>query len=245
MRLAPFWCYYGGKNRSAHWYPAPEHGTIVEPFAGAAGYACRYSNCQVILVDKSPIICAVWRYLIATTPKEILELPDIPEGATVDDLPISQEARWLAGFWCNKANVQPMKRESAFSKYATRQGHVGGWSNITRQRIATQVDRIKHWAIIEGDYTKAPDIAATWFIDPPYDNRAGLYYPHQPQSFGKLGQWCQTRQGLAIVCENKGATWLPFRRLKTIKNTNNKGSSEVIWLNKAPKHWAGVQEVLF
>jgi hypothetical protein len=245
MTLRPFWCYYGGKNRAAHWYPAPEHDTIVEPFAGAAGYACRYPDRQVILVDANPIICGVWRYLIASTPEEILQLPDIPKDGTVDDLPICQEGQWLAGFWCNKANVRPMRTESVFSRYSTRRGHVGGWSSFTRQRIASQVDRIKHWQVIEGDYTTAPDIEATWFIDPPYNNKAGFYYPHQPQSFDKLGAWCRARQGLAIVCENKGARWLPFKDLKNIKNTNNMGSAEVIWINRAPKYWTGVQKVLF
>ena len=39
--LLPFWAYYGGKWRSAPRYPAPVHGRIIEPFAGAAGYAMR------------------------------------------------------------------------------------------------------------------------------------------------------------------------------------------------------------
>ena len=42
-RLRPFFCYYGGKWRAAPKYPPPEHDTIVEPFAGAAGYATRYA----------------------------------------------------------------------------------------------------------------------------------------------------------------------------------------------------------
>ena len=87
---------------------------------------------------------------------------------------------------------------------------------MTRQRIALQVDRIKHWQVIEGDYTTAPDIEATWHIDPPYNNKPGKYYPYQPDSFADLGQWCTTRKGLVMVCENDGAEWLPFKPLRTI-----------------------------
>jgi len=42
--LRPFWRYYGGKWRAAPRYPAPRHDLIIEPFAGAAGYAMRYPD---------------------------------------------------------------------------------------------------------------------------------------------------------------------------------------------------------
>ena len=61
--LRPFWCYFGGKWRAAPHYPAPIHSTIVEPFAGAAGYSTRYPDRQVVLIDKDPVIVGLWRYL--------------------------------------------------------------------------------------------------------------------------------------------------------------------------------------
>ncbi len=245
--LAPFWRYYGGKNRAAPIYPQPEHATIVEPFAGAAGYSCRYPDRKVVLVDRSPIIAGIWRYLIATPAAEILAIPDIPEGGTVDDLAVCQEARWLAGFWCNDGTVTPCKRPSGFAK-ADAPG-IRGWGALSRQRIAEQVDRIRHWQIIQGEYHDAPDIAATWHVDPPYKDKAGSYYPEQPASFGALGEWCRTRQGLVMVCENEGAEWLPFRPLASIKSNpskHGKGKSrEVIWLNRRPTTSWGVQSGLF
>lgn len=247
MGLAPFWRYYGGKNRAAPLYPQPEHDTIVEPFAGAAGYSCRYPDRNVILVDKSPIIAGIWRYLIATPAAEILALPDIPEGGTVDDLPVCQEARWLAGFWCNDASVSPRKRPSGFAK-ADAAG-VRGWGARSRQRLATQVDHIRHWQVIEGDYHDAPDIKATWHIDPPYNNQAGRLYPNQPNSFAALAEWCKARRGLVMVCENEGADWLPFERLAAIQSNpskrGKKRSAEVIWLNRRPRYAWGVQAGLF
>ena len=146
--LQPFWRYYGGKNRAAKLYPAPEHDIIIEPFAGAAGYSCRYHWKQVILVDRSPIIAGIWRYLIKASAAEVLAIPDIPDGGTVDDLPawVPQEARWLAGFWCNNGTVNPCKRPSKW----VRENMVGGWQGWThpcRQRIAKQMGSINRISV--------------------------------------------------------------------------------------------------
>lgn len=242
--MSPFWRYYGGKFRAASRYPSPEHDTIVEPFAGAAGYACRHPDRNVILIDKSPIIAGLWRYLIAASSSEILEIPDIPDGGTVDDLPVCQEARWLAGFWCNSGTAAPRKTPSAWARKYSNSHNWVGWGSRVRERVAGQVDRIGHWQIIEGDYTEAPDIEATWHIDPPYNNAAGSLYPHQPGCFGDLASWCRSRRGLVMVCENAGASWLPFRRLGEIKSNATRTSAEVLWLNKSPRYWCGVQSLL-
>ena len=247
--LQPFWRYYGGKNRAAKLYPAPEHDIIIEPFAGAAGYSCRYHWKQVILVDRSPIIAGIWRYLIKASAAEVLAIPDIPEGGSVDDLPawVPQEARWLAGFWCNTGTVTPSKRPSKWARSHADSHNWLGWGARARDRCARQASKVSHWRIIEGEYSDAPDIEATWHIDPPYANKAGKYYPHQPESFAALAEWCEARRGLVMVCENQGADWLPFRSLATIKanesRTGGKTSAEVIWTNRQPSLSDGGQRV--
>jgi hypothetical protein len=227
MTVGPFWRYYGGKWRAAPRYPAPEFDTIVEPFAGAAGYSCRYPSRRVILIDKSPIICGIWRYLIAATPAEILALPDIPEGGTVDDIDVCQEARWLVGFYMNEATTGPRKSPS---KRAAR-GGMWGWNARARRRIARGILRVNHWQIIEGDYTSSPDIAATWMVDPPYQTKAGSYYPEQPDSHRALGEWCLSRQGQVIACDQVGADWLPWNARLDLKSGDNskKVSREVVY----------------
>ena len=248
MSLRPFWRYYGGKWRNAPHYPPPEHDTIVEPFAGAAGYSLRYPSKRVVLVDKSPVIAGIWRYLIAVSPAEVLALPDIPEGGTVDDCDMPQEARWLAGFWCNNGAAAPRKSPSKWARGGPDVHGWGGWNARSRARIATQVDSIRHWEIIEGDYANAPDIAATWHVDPPYSTRAGSYYSEQPDDFGALGAWCRTRRGLVMACEQNGADWLPFQPIASFRSSPSQGkdrsSGEVLWLNRSPAGW-GVQQPLF
>lgn len=99
MSLRPFFGYYGGKYRNARkHYPRPAYGTIVEPFAGSAGYSVRYPDRRVILCEKDPKVAAVWRYLLAVSPTEILAIPDVPLDGTVHDLPgLPQVAGLLRG----------------------------------------------------------------------------------------------------------------------------------------------------
>ena len=82
--LRPFWRFYGGKWRSSLLYPQPKHGTLIEPFAGSAGYSLRYPDLNVILVEKYDVIAEIWRWLIGASPAEIRAIPEV---ANVDDLP--------------------------------------------------------------------------------------------------------------------------------------------------------------
>jgi hypothetical protein len=71
------------------------------------------------------------------------------------------------------------------------------------------VEKIRQWRIIEGDYSKAPDVDAHWFIDPPYQ-QAGYTYRCNHIDYPGLAKWCKQRRGYLQVCENTEANWLPF-----------------------------------
>ena len=110
------------------------------------------------------------------------------------------------------------------------------WGPEVRAVLAAQAGQVAHWQVVEGDYTTAPDIEATWFVDPPY-LRAGRMYRHSSRDidYAALGAWCRSRCGQVMVCENSGADWLPFEDHHVAKSTpgsRGKGrSSEALWTN--------------
>lgn len=232
--LRPFWRYYGGKWRAAPRYPKPLHDTIIEPFAGAAGYSLRYAHLQVVLVEKYPIIAEMWRYLIGVTPAEVRRVPLVD---AIGDLPawVADGAKHLVGFCMNSAATSPRKQLSSGCRALRAQGRtMEGWTEARRELVASQVENIHHWCVIEGDYTSAPDVKATWFIDPPYNNAAGAHYVHSKLAYGELATWCGSRQGQTIVCENEGADWLPFQPFETSKaGPNSKGSKEAMFYRES------------
>lgn len=173
--LRPFFRYHGAKWRAtaAGLYQAPQLDVIIEPFAGAAGYALHHPERQVILVEKYPVIAEIWRWLISASVDEIMAIPPVDD---VADLPpqTALGARYLVGFAMNAACTSP-RRRIARSGLALRAAgrRFYGWTEAFRERVASQVPHIRHWRVIEGDYTEAPDVAATWFVDPPYILQGG------------------------------------------------------------------------
>lgn len=232
--MRPFWGYYGSKYRIAPRYPAPRFGHIVEPFAGSAGYALRYPDLDVTLVDAYPVVAGIWRYLIGVSSAEVLRIPLVD---STDDLPawVPQEARWLVGMTLNGGGADPKKTLSSGRRALRDAGRLTqGWSEKQRADTAHQVGRIRHWKILEGGYEAAPDVIADWFVDPPYNNKAGSYYRRKVADYVLLGEWCRARRGQVMVCENVGADWLPFVPFMDAKaGPGGSGvSREAIWLNE-------------
>lgn len=229
--LRPFFTFYGGKWRVAKRYPPPDKSIIVEPFAGSAGYSLRYPDKQVVLVDSDPVIAGVWKYIISAKESEIRRLPLNFEH--IDDLSVPDEAKWLIGFWLNKGTVAPSKSPSAWMRAGTHK--TSFWGEAIRERIASQQQYVRHWAILNESYHTVPNLYATWFIDPPYSTQSGRYYRMSDINYTELSSWCKTRAGQTIVCEQEGANWLdfqPFMKIKSNESSRGKSvSSEVIWTN--------------
>ena len=217
--------YFGSKRRLASTYPAARHDTIIEPFAGAAGYSLQGDHWtrNVILYDINPEVINVWRYLQAATEQQITDLPDIVAGQPYPvphDHPAYSMMRWATGGTSNKNTVGgwPPKR----------------WTPL-RLYVASQLHKIRHWQIIEGDYTDAPDIEATWFIDPPYQHQGHRYaFGSTDINYSTLGKWAKSRIGQAIVCEQEPADWLPFGHHASVRTQirDNPLVSELIWTNE-------------
>ena len=240
MRLRPFFSYYGSKHRIACRYPPPITGHIIDCFAGSAAYPCQYPALQVTLVEANPKVAGTWDYIIRAPESEVRSLPllgrDEGVGALPDSLP--QEARWLIGFWLAKGRGAPFINPSKWRREKFDLPEYAGsfWGERARERIASQQRRVRHWRVIEGDYTASPDVRADWFVDPPYEGNAGMAYNaygSHKLNYAELALWCQRRRGQAIVCERAGASWLPFAPFLTALGTNGTHrtgiSREVIW----------------
>jgi site-specific DNA-adenine methylase len=52
----PLFKWFGSKWLSAKTLPIPICDTIIEPFAGGAGYSLRYFDKKVILAEKNPMV---------------------------------------------------------------------------------------------------------------------------------------------------------------------------------------------
>lgn len=238
--LRPFLSYFGAKWRTARHYPAPRHDRIVEPFAGSAGYSVRHAERDVVLVDSYPPVVAAWRYLISAREADLRALPDVEDGQSVRELGVSYGAECLIGFWLHQGVATPGIRPSAWlRRYRTEKPNwTVGWGPRLRERLARQLAAIRHWTIIEGDYRNAPRTLSTWFVDPPYVAQ-GRKYPSQPDSYEDLAEWCRGLPGQVIVCESKGAEWLPFTphmQAKVMSGHKRSGRfAEAIWTNEEPE----------
>ena len=216
--------YYGTKQKIARMYPAPTIYPIIEPFAGAAGYSCEWGlDKDVILYDINDHIVDVWTYLIGATKDDILNLPDVTYGMRVSDLNVPSGAKKLIGFCINCGSSAP--------KITCTKRCDKSWARY-RAKISNLVPRIKLWSIQKLSYYNVPNHYGTWHIDPPYQ-KAGKYYTgHGKIDFYSLGKWCQSRSGEVMVCENRGADWLPFVDFTRLRGASGNTQVEVIWRNK-------------
>lgn len=231
--MKPTFSYYGSKWRVARVYPPPREGLpIVEPFAGGAGYAHWFDDGRrdVLLFDTSPHVSALWTWLLSSTPQDVLALPLLDGGRVPDGLPFG--AQCLIGFFCGYALAKPREVLSPnvdWSLYPMKH-----WTDQSRAKVAENRKAMgDRWHFLAGGFSDAPDIEATWFIDPPYSNAAGKRYQQKITSYSDLAAWSINRKGRVIVCENEGANWMNFERATVQTGGNSRSKSiESIWVNE-------------
>ena len=213
--------YYGEKRQLAHLYPEPVFDQIVEPFAGSASYSLHGDRWrrQVHLVERDPRIADVWRWLIQDANRSAIEaLPDLKPGErSAEFLHIVLVATRTA----NGADSVAITPELAQA-----------WE-AARARMAQAVGHVKHWSIQCGEYTDAPDVAATWFVDPPYKGEpgAGYRFGSHTLDFDALQRWILDREGQAIACEGGFGQYLPFQPLRPGVDVPGRPRDEFVWSN--------------
>lgn len=206
---------------------------MVEPFAGSAGYSVYHlvkKNIDgAILVEKDPRVVELWHRLLSMTPAQVLALqPPAPGEYTKDFL------------WMTLAASNALAKIPGYG-FSVR---AAATAQTMLVRIAKLLPHVQGKVIlIEGSYERAPNIPATWFIDPPYQS-TGLHPLSRGNGYAAgcdtdaidyrhLARFCQTRHGTTIVCEYEGADWLPFHRLHNGYNSiGEKKIFEAVWERK-------------
>ena len=212
--------YYGSKSKIINYYPAPKKNTIIEPFCGSARYSLKYWEKDIILCDKYQRLIDIWLYLQTASAKDINSLPVLSKGQNLNDFKfMCPEEKDLMGFMiqagvnsprltCTEAGVRNQK--------------------TAKKNILNNLHKIKHWSIKCCDYADIENINATWFVDPPYQN-GGKYYIHKSINYNDLKDWCLTRRGDVIVCENTKADWIELKPLKKIQGMAQTNTTEAIY----------------
>lgn len=217
------WSYYGSKSKIVDCYPLPKYGKIIEPFAGSARYALKYWDRDVLLVDKYDVVVKIWKWLQRCSERDILSLK-VPEKKIDKSDYDCEEAVWLMGFMVqNSVGVPGLSL-----------GTLEGINpEANKKRIAKNLHKIRNWTIRQGCYTDLENESATWFIDPPYQFGGEYQYRHGSKkiNFADLSEWCKSRNGQVIVCENTKADWMEFRPMKNLFGSNQTKTVEAIWSN--------------
>jgi site-specific DNA-adenine methylase len=223
--------YYGSKSKIAKFYPKPEYETIIEPFAGGAFYSLFHKNKNIVLNEKNSVISNIWDFLINTaTKEEVLAVRDFYLGQNISELKVSKPHKDLIGFCINRGSTAP---RNIVPKWSCQVKSRPDWASTPYFRlteIANSIESVKHFQIFNKSYEELDNVEATWFIDPPYQY-GGEFYTENDINFDKLAEWCKTRKGQVIVCENDKANWLDFKPLINIQGQSKK-STECIWTNK-------------
>lgn len=223
------WSYYGSKSRIAHLYPKPRHERIIEPFAGTARYSLLHWDHDITIIDKYEVIVKIWSWLQKCSPKDILDLPHFKQGESISrEMFNCDEEFLLMGFLVAKGFSTPRKKVSRFSS----ESHSGQGMKAMKKSIARNIHKCKNWNIIHGSYECLENIEATWYIDPPYQFGGESYKESNKNlDYQSLADWCRSRRGQVIVCENTKANWLPFRPMKKIVGSAFTYTTEAIWSN--------------
>ncbi len=246
--LHPLFKWFGSKWSLAKRLPLPECDTIIEPFAGGAGYSLRHHEHFVTIAETDKHIHALWRWLIDDATESLIrEIPiNLTEGADIRTFGLSAGQATLVKSWQRTNNIGDCWTVSPWGNKP------GQWTANTRARVSEEVAAIKHWRLAydgfrlleEGCEMEARASAATWLIDPPYEFN---YQYRQDFDHTRLHHLARRLPGQIIACEarepktGRMPEWLPFRDFtRSITSRRAKGnhthSSELIWTQSVKEY---------
>lgn len=215
--------YYGSKVKLAKYYPLPKYDLIIEPFAGMGHYSMLHWRKQIHLNDIYSDLVEIWNYLQFATQEQILNLPQLKKGDDIRRLDLPRVERNLLGFMIHRGVSSPV---NIYTGWAAESDEV----ERTKKRIINNFHKIRHFKITNKDYRELENVEATWFIDPPYQYGKVYKYVYHHMDYDELADWCRSRKGQVIVCENHPAAWLDFKYFKQFYG-QRKETTELIWTN--------------
>ena len=140
----PLFKWFGSKWSASKHYPRPLYDTIVEPFAGGAGYALRYADKRVVLAETNTHLLRLWRWIIDDASKE--DVLDIPLGLRVGEdirtIGLSDGQALLLKHWQRTNNVGDCWTISPWGNSP------GQWTANTRARVADEIQAVKRTLIL-------------------------------------------------------------------------------------------------
>jgi 16S rRNA G966 N2-methylase RsmD len=138
----------------------------------------------------------------------------------LNDFNLSEGEKLLMSFLVARGVAKPQYIVQQFSDIAS-----------SKRSIASQLFKIRHWEIRQGSFDEITNETVTWFVDPPYQFGGESYkYGSDAIDFCKFAEWCQSRNGQVIVCENTKSSWLPFHPMRQLNGAYSK-TTEAIWSN--------------
>ena len=216
--------YYGSKSKIVKYYPEPKYDLIIEPFCGASNYSLYYwENRDIWINDSYEVIYKIWKYLSNITLEDIefIRSLQLKKGDDIRNLKISDNMRLFLGFVCGRGVEIP---HNIYTKWS----EIGNSIKQSYNRLIKYHNRAKNWKITNLDYRDIPNQEATWFIDSPYQF-GGSSYKHSKIDYVELKEWCESRNGQVIVCENSKADWMDFEPLKEIYGLKHR-TLEMVYL---------------
>ena len=230
-RLIPtMFSYYGGKGQKVQWYPAPRFERVIEPFCGSARYACSYYARDVWINELYVPVYRIWKWIQQASWADVQALPDLTVGEDLRDYKqLGEDERMLLGFCVGRGRSTPG------NVLTDRANQCRGAIKSLKMGLRCLVGRINHWKITNHSYARLPNLAGTWFIDPPYQFGAE-HYPCSTIDYPALLRWTKQRRGEAIVCENSKNTWLPRSAVQLKSNGLRSKSTEVMYYHSQRPH---------
>jgi hypothetical protein len=216
--------YLGRKGRLASSYEEPQYDLVIEPFAGSMAYSLHWRPRAAIGLEANGFVVQLWRQLCGMSVSDIKTMQPPHIGTYTTDLYWMLTSSSATALKAKGLTMNEFMYERALSQQQmTIREH-----NYTRNSIL----------YIHDDYREAPDVAATWFIDPPYSGVNGGYHPeYSTLDYEELAMWCLDRKGQLIVCEDNNGWWLPFkphrnsRGVRASKGVERK-NAEFVWTSE-------------